>query len=134
MLRERDGKQGYGIRHKKVDGKVKTAYLHREVVSPVPPGHEVIFRNGDKLDCRKENLLVATIAEARQHHKNARSNSDSGIKGISFTDANTFSVDIYREGHAKRVGTFRTLQDAKDALQERLLLETPDLFFGTGAG
>jgi hypothetical protein len=126
---ERGGNAGYAIRHRR-DGKAyKTQYLHREVVGPVPPGHEVIFRNGDKLDCRKENLRVATIAEARQHHKNARSNSDSGIKGISFNHlARTYSVDIYRDGRAKRVGTFDTLTDAQEALQKRLLLENPDLF------
>jgi hypothetical protein len=126
---ERDGKQGYALRHRKEGKKTKSQYLHREIVGPVPPKHEVIFRNGDKLDCRKENLRIATIAEARQHHKNARSNSDSGIKGISYNDGpKTWSVDIYRDGYAKRVGTFDGLQDAKVALQERLMLENPDLF------
>ena len=112
---ERNGRQGYAIRHRK-DGKTtKTQYLHREVVGPVQPKHEVIFRNGDKLDCRKENLRVATIAEARQHHKNARSNSDSSIKGITFNHrARTYSVDIWRDGRAKRVGTFNTLTEAQE--------------------
>jgi HNH endonuclease len=125
---ERDKKQGYAIRHRK-DGKTyKTQYLHREIVGPIPPGHEVIFRNGDKLDCRKENLATVTTAEARQHHKNARSNSDSGIKGIHFNHlARTYSVDVYRDGRAQRVGTFDTLTDAQEALQKRLLLDNPDL-------
>jgi hypothetical protein len=126
---ERDGKQGYAIRHRKEGKKTKTQYLHREVVGPVPAGHEVIFRNGDKLDCRRANLRIATIAEARQHHQRARSNSESGIKGITYNEEpQTWSVDIYRDGQAKRVGTFDRLQDAKNALQERLLLENPDLF------
>jgi HNH endonuclease len=132
---ERDAKQGYAIRHRKEGKKTKTQYLHREIVGPVPPGHEVIFRNGDKLDCRKENLRIATIAEARQHHQRARSNSESGIKGITHNEEpQTWSVDIYRDGQAKRVGTFDRLQDAKAALQERLLLENPDLFSAPAFG
>jgi hypothetical protein len=72
---------------------------------------------------------MVTTQEARQHHQRARSNSDSGIKGITYNEEpQTWSVDIYRDGQAKRVGTFDRLQDAKAALQERLLLENPDLF------
>jgi hypothetical protein len=50
---ERYGGPGYAIWHVKNGRKYTTSYLHREVMGPVPPEHEVIFRNGDKLDCRK---------------------------------------------------------------------------------
>jgi hypothetical protein len=36
-------------------------------------------------------------------------------------------VDVYRNGQAKRVGTFLTLKEAQDAHQEALLRENPDL-------
>jgi hypothetical protein len=125
---ERNGKQGYAIRHRKDGKKYRSQYLHREIVGPVSPGHEVIFRNGDKLDCRRQNLRIATIAEARQHHLQARSNSKSKFKGISYNPgANTYSVDIYRNGQAKRVGTFFTFQDANEAHQRALMLDNPDL-------
>jgi hypothetical protein len=124
---ERNGRQGYAVRHVKAGGKDWLSYLHREIMQP-PPGHEVIFRNGDRLDCRRENLKVVTKEEAWQHHRRARSNSQSGIKGISHNPRpRTWSVDIYRNGQAWRVGTFLTLNEAQDAHQEALRRENPDL-------
>jgi hypothetical protein len=51
-------------------------------MGPVPPEHEVIFRNGDKLDCRKENLRVVNKQEARQvtAHAILRAGSDNASK------------------------------------------------------
>ena len=45
---ERNGKQGYAVRHWKVDGKDRLCYLHRVILPPAPPGHEVIFLNHDR--------------------------------------------------------------------------------------
>ena len=56
---ERNGNQGYAVRHRKVDGKDRLCYLHREVL-PAPEGFETIFLNHDRLDCRRENLKIVT--------------------------------------------------------------------------
>src|ERR1700730_848573 len=102
------GKEGYAVRHAKVDGKDRLLYLHRHLMQP-PPDHEVIFRNGDTLDWRREHLRVVNNQDARQHHLRARSNSQSGIKGIKYNRRpNTWSVDAYRDGQVRRVGTFLT--------------------------
>src|SRR3984893_7080644 len=104
---ERNNKPGYAIRHEKVDGSYKTRYLHREIITP-PPGKEVIFLNHDRLDCRRENLKDVTKEEARQHHR-ARCDNLAGLKGISYNrHPQTWSVDIWRKGKVKRVGTFLT--------------------------
>ena len=125
---ERNSGQGYAIRHDKDGKKYRTVYLHREIMGPVPPEHEVIFRNGDRLDCRRENLRMVSKQEARQHHQRARSNSKSGIKGISYNRRpRTWSVDIYRDGQVRRVGTFFTLKDAQEAYDQALKRENPDL-------
>jgi hypothetical protein len=125
---ERNRGPGYAIRHAKDGKKYRTSYLHREVMGPVPPGCEVVFKNGDRLDCRKENLAVVTKKEARQHHLRARSDSKSGVKGIKFNGrAGTWSVDVYRDGQVKRVGTFWTLQDAREGYQRALRLDNADL-------
>ena len=125
---ERNSGQGYAIRHDKDGKKYRTVYLHREIMGPVPPEHEVIFRNGDRLDCRRENLRLVSKQEARQHHQRARSNSKSGIKGISYNRRpRTWSVDIYRDGQVWRVGTFFTLKDAQEAYDRALRRENPDL-------
>ena len=68
---ERNGKPGYAVRNIKVDGKATMRYLHREIMNPTP-GHEVIFLNHDRLDCRRENLRAVTTEEARQHHRTAQ--------------------------------------------------------------
>jgi len=126
---ERNGGPGYAIRHIKEGKKTRNAYLHREVMAPVPPGHEVIFLNGDRLDCRRANLRVVTVKEARQHHGRARSDSQSGLKGISYNwRPRTWSVDINLNGQFRRVGTFLTQKEALDAYQEALRQENPDLY------
>jgi hypothetical protein len=124
---ERAGRQGYAVRHVTAEGKDRLAYLHREIMQP-PPGMEVIFLNHDTLDCRRENLRVVSKKQARQHHARARSNSRSGIKGITYNRGpRTWSVDLYRDGQTQRVGTFLTLKDAQDAHREALRQENPDL-------
>jgi hypothetical protein len=125
---ERNDAQGYAIRHAKVDGKVRTVYMHREIMGQVPPGHEVIFLNRDRLDCRRENLLIVNKEEARRHHR-VRSDSQSMIKGLTYNPRpRTWSVNIYHNGSAKRVGTFFTQQEALDAYREAVLRENPDLY------
>jgi hypothetical protein len=125
---ERHGGPGYAIRHEKVGKKYRTVYMHRQVMSPVPPECEVVFLNGDRLDCRRQNLRVVSKQEARRLHKRARSDSQSGIKGVSYNRrARTWSVDIFRNGRATRIGTFLTQEHAMDAYQEALQKENPDL-------
>ena len=121
---ERNGGAGYAIRHAKDGQRYRTVYLHREVMSPVPPGYQVIFRNGDRLDCRHANLRVVSKEEARRLHFRARSNSQSSIKGISYNPwPHTWSVDVYRNGRARRIGTFLTQKEAVDAYLAALARE-----------
>ena len=75
---ERNGKQGYAVRHAKVDGKDRLLYLHRQLMNP-QSGYEVIFLNHNRLDCQRSNLRVVTTQEARQHHR-VRRDSKSGIR------------------------------------------------------
>jgi hypothetical protein len=124
---ERNGAQGYAIRHAREDGKTRTVYMHREIMAPVPPGHEVIFRNYDRLDCRRENLLIVNKEGARQHHR-VRSDSQSGAKGVRFNpEGETYSAYIYRKGHAYCVGTFYSQEAASEAYRRALRGENPYL-------
>ncbi|MFZ2146955.1 MAG: HNH endonuclease signature motif containing protein [Sedimentisphaerales bacterium] len=52
----------YAARSKKVDGKVKTIYMHREITN-CPDDKEVDHINRNTLDNRRENLRVSTRAE-----------------------------------------------------------------------
>src|ERR1700720_2853018 len=123
---ERNGNQGYAITHAKVGRKVKTVYLHREIMGP-PPGYEVVFKNFDRLDCRRENLAIVTKTEARRHHR-VRRDSKSGIKGVRLNpDTGTWSAYTYRDGYAYRIGTYRTQDEASRAYEAELREENPEL-------
>ena len=125
---ERGGKQGYAVRHGKKTDTKKTIYLHREVLrEEVSPGHEVIFLNYDRLDCRKENLRVATKEEARQHHR-VRCDNQQGAKGIRYDgETDTWTAYRYRSGHAYPVGSFGSKEQAEWAYREALKRENPSL-------
>jgi len=91
------------------------------------PGHEVIFLNHDRLDCRRENLRVVTKEEARRHHR-VRPDSKSGIKGVRYNaESETWSACVYRDGHCYRVGTFPSQEAAVTAYEQELRRENPDL-------
>lgn len=121
---ERNGAQGYAVRHWKVEGKDRLCYLHRQVLPP-PEGCEVIFLNHDRLDCRRENLKVVTKEEARQHHR-VRRDSKSGVKGVRETP-DGFTAVTYRNGHCYTLGTYPTPEQAQAAYESALKRENPDL-------
>jgi hypothetical protein len=123
---ERDDKQGYAVRHRKVNGKDRLCYLHREIL-PAPPGHEVIFLNHDRLDCRRANLKVVNKEEARQHHR-VRRDSKTGIKGVKYNaESDSWSTFVYRHGHCYHVGTYYSKEAAISAYERELKKENPDL-------
>jgi hypothetical protein len=123
---ERDGRQGYAVRHHKVNGKDRLLYLHRHLMQP-GPGQEVVFLNHDSLDCRRENLRVVSKGEARQHHR-VRRDSKSGIKGVRYNNASdTWSTFVYRNGLCQHVGTFYSQEQAVQAYEQAVKSENPDL-------
>jgi hypothetical protein len=124
---ERNGRQGYAVRHRKVDGKDRLCYLHREIL-PAPEAHETIFLNHDRLDCRRANLRVVSKQEARRHHR-VRRDSKSGSKGVRYhPDTHTWSATVYRDGRCYHLGTFYSEGEAVRAYTEAMLDENPDLY------
>ena len=67
--------------------------VHRVVVDP-PKGMVVDHANGDRLDNRKENLRVCTIAQNSQNKK-LRRDSKSGYKGV-------YEVRVYRRKYTSK--------------------------------
>jgi hypothetical protein len=123
---ERGGRLGYAVRHTKVEGKDRLAYLHREIMQP-PPGQEVIFLNHNRLDCRRGNLKVVSKEEARRHHR-VRRDSKSGVKGVRYNpEGGTWSAVTYRDGRCHTIGTFYRLEEAEAAYRKALRRENPDL-------
>jgi len=123
---ERNGAQGYAVRHKKTNGKDRLCYMHRQLMNP-GPGQEVIFLNHDRLDYRRENLKVVTKEEARQHHR-VRSDSGSGIRGVRFNErSRTWTARIYRDGRCQTIGTFERQDEAIEAFENALKWENAEL-------
>jgi hypothetical protein len=122
----RDKSSSYAVRHHKPNGKDRLLYLHRELMKP-DANQSVIFLNHDSLDCRRENLLVASHEQARWHHR-VRKDSKSGIKGVRYhPDTDTWSAYVYRQGRCIPIGTFLTKEEASSAYQAEVRKEAPEL-------
>jgi len=116
---------GHARRSVRIDGKVKTIYMHHEILTP-PPGKEVDHRNCNPLDNRRDNLRIATRGQNNMN-KGAQSNSVTGIKGVSF-DKRTgkFHAKITVNGSQKFLGYFKTKEQAEAAYAEAAKLHHGD--------
>ena len=95
-----------------------TVLLHREVWRRAHPGPlpaRIDHRNGDGLDCRRENLRAATMAENvynRRRHRNNR----SGFKGVSWRPKiQRWTARIMVARREQHLGCFATAEDAARA-------------------
>ncbi len=61
---ERDPYTGFPTRYK-----LKHVYLWEQMHGPVPKGHAVVFRDGKKLNCVPDNLMLVTRAELLRLNK-----------------------------------------------------------------
>lgn len=90
--------------------------FHREVVS-APREMYVIFKNGDTLDCRKENLQLVTKSQLLQARRRAAKSSATKIRGVWWNkqcqrwEAN---VNVLDKRYVKR---FEKQKDAREWAQ-----------------
>jgi hypothetical protein len=97
-----------------VNGKRRLSYLQNEIMQP-PEGHEVIFLNHDRLDCRRSNLRVVTTEEARKHRRKGRTRRwPAGIRYIK--REKLWVAELRREGVRRLIGKFRWQWEAILAL------------------
>jgi hypothetical protein len=71
---------GYAGRFVTIDGKKKLLYLHRFLLN-AQPDQRIDHINGDRLDCRRENLRLVTLYQNQQNRK-CPAHSTSGRKGV----------------------------------------------------
>ena len=98
-------KTGYAI---KILWKSRTL-LHRFLMD-APDDMQVDHINGDKLDCRKANLRLATDLQNR-HNTPPHRDCVSGFKGVSF-NGKRWRARIYAQGKQRALGYFDTLEEA----------------------
>jgi len=75
---------GYAKRLFRVGKKRKTVYLHRyiyDLMKGLKFGLQIDHINGDKLDCRMENMRLCTCSQNQQNRKALRT-SKTGVKGL----------------------------------------------------
>ena len=64
-------------------GRIKTIYLHRQIVNP-PKGLLVDHKNGDTLDNRRTNLRLATHSQNSINRRTNKSKFRSRFVGVTF--------------------------------------------------
>ncbi|MFN0034754.1 MAG: Pathogenesis-related transcriptional factor and ERF protein [Saprospiraceae bacterium] len=104
---------------KKAEGgyKTETIYLHKLIAEKfliqdkTTVKRLVGTKNGDKLDCRLENIVYRSRATASRMRKTS---SNTGFTGV-YREHRRFRAVISVEGKAKHIGMFETAEDAAAA-------------------
>lgn len=109
-----DGGRWYASRSR--DG--ETILLHREVAARAGlaiDGLEVDHRDGNGLDCRRENIRPATPSQNSCNRKR-RSDNKSGFKGVYWhSSIDKWVAEIAVSGRKQRLGCFVNKLDAAAA-------------------
>ena len=104
---------------KRADGgfKTETLYLHKLIAEKFLAGQKggkqqlVGAKNGDKLDCRLENLVYRSRSVASRQRKTS---SKTGYTGV-YKEHNRFRAVISIKGKSKHLGMFDTAEEAAAA-------------------
>lgn len=104
---------------KKAEGgfKTETIYLHKLIAEKFLAGDKtkvqrlVGAKNGDKLDCRLENIVYRSRATASRMRKTS---SNTGYTGV-YREHRRFRAVISIKGKAKHIGMFDTAEEAAAA-------------------
>jgi len=104
---------------KKADGgfKTETIYLHKLIAEKFLTTHKsgsrrlVGAKNGDKLDCRLENILYRSRSVASRQRKTS---SKTGYTGV-YREHNRYRAVISIKGKSIHIGMFDTAEEAAAA-------------------
>lgn len=94
--------------------KTETLYLHKMIAEKYLSDHKngikglVGAKNGDKLDCRMENIVYRTRAAASRQRKTS---SKTGYTGV-YQEHNRFRAVISVNGKSIHIGMFDTAEEA----------------------
>lgn len=95
--------------------KNKSLYLH-DMILPPRPGLMRDHRNGNGLDCRRENLRYVTPAQNQQNAPR-RADNNSGYRGVH-KQKNGWVAQIRVNGRRIYLGHFKTAEEAAAAYGE----------------
>lgn len=105
------------ISYKNAKQKVKTFYMHREIMTP-PKGRSIDHINHDPLDNRKENLRVVSH---RQNMQNRKRKTSSKYPGVCWDkENNKWRAGIYVDGKHICLGRHKSELKAAKAYENAL--------------
>jgi hypothetical protein len=124
LRKHSNGYAFYQKNHPQKDGTYvnETLYLHKIMADhflgePESEEHRyVMFRNGNKLDCRLENLCWATRSEITRNTK--KHHSKSGFRGV-YREGERFRATLYNRAERIDIGFFDTAEEAALAYNEK---------------
>jgi len=96
----------------------------RMMEAKLPWGFLIDHINGDKLDCRRSNLRLATRSDNEANKKKRRGNTTSKYKGVSkIATAKKYPwrATITKEKRQTALGTFATEWEAAEAYNQAAL-------------
>jgi len=113
---------GYAVYQKWENDKCETIYLHKFIANhfiPKPDINKRLFvwvKNGNKLDCRVENLEWVTMGMLRRQMKSTK--TKTGFRGVTF-DKGKYRSIINVDGKRINLGTFKTAKEAAQAYNQK---------------
>ncbi|MCC5946293.1 MAG: HNH endonuclease [Bernardetiaceae bacterium] len=126
LNRLRKHSEGYAVCQKsktlkKYSYKIQTIYLHKIVAERFvekPQSEEpliVNIKNGDRLDCRLENLEWVTVSRVARR---SRRKSSTGYRGIS-KEGKRYRASIYFNKKRLHIGMYATIEKALEAYNQK---------------
>jgi hypothetical protein len=111
-------KGGYAGAHGKASDRTQTVLMHRLILD-APSDMQVDHINGDRLDNRRSNLRICTIAENRRNRRIDGRNNSTGFKGvIKATGYERWRAEIRLNSQTIRLGRFGSPEEAARAYDE----------------
>lgn len=111
----------YAKRYVRGSKPYRAVHLHREIAErafgPIPPDRRVDHVNGDTLDDRRANLRVVSHQANICNQHSVSPTSQTGIRGVRYRPEKPRSWQAYirEDGRTKAIGSFFTMEEARDA-------------------
>ncbi len=108
-----------GYAHRQEPGR-GVVLLHREILGLTKgDGLEVDHENGNKLDCRKGNLRLATRKQNMENLSGPYKNTTSGIRGVSWDKkSRKWRAHVTINYKTEHLGNFDDIEDATKMVEE----------------